>query len=149
MLMNKLMEPHWQDAQGWRTLPLTPEVDKILEEHIADLTDEEDSHVHLLDLGIETDHLRYGLRVAARLFEIYSESERPAPLEAFVSLDDGSELEERENEDEPWFDCAIHFHIKQDDSIQFMNPATIERCIQPVLIADSYDPLFSRNLVND
>jgi hypothetical protein len=150
MIMNKLMEPYWQGAHDWSSLKLTPDIEKILAAHIADLSDDEDSHVHLLDLGIEKDLLRYGLRITARLFELYSISEPTSPLEAFISLDDGSELDDWEAaEDEPWFDCAIHFHIKLDDAAQFMDPATIERCIQPVIIVDSNDTLFSKNLFRD
>lgn len=150
MHMNKLMEPHWQAVGDWKSLKLPAQAEEILNVQIADVNEEEDCHVCLLDLGIETDFLRYALRVVARLFEKYSESKRFAPLVAFISLDDGSELDDFEaTEENPWFDCAIHFHIEDADGAVFMNPATIERCTQPVLIVNSDDPMFSKNLASE
>ena len=148
--MNKLMEPHWQAASGWQSLKLPPDAEEILDLQIGDANEEEDCHILLLDIGIERDFLRYALRVVARLFEKYAQTKNPAPLVAFISLDDGSELDDFEpTEDNPWFDCAIHFHIEHPDGQVFMNPATIERCVQPVLIIDSNDPLFSKDLARD
>ncbi len=150
MQMNKLMEPHWQAVSDWKSLKLPAEAEEIINLQIADANEEEDCHIHLLDIGIESDFLRYALRVVAALFEKYSQSKPVAPLVIFISLDDGSELDDFEpTEENPWFDCAIHFHIEHPDGPVFMNPATIERCVQPVLIVDSNDPLFSKELARD
>ncbi len=150
MKMNKLMEPHWQKVSGWNSLKLTTIAEEILDFQIGDVNDEEDCHVHLLDLGIESDFLRYALKVVESLFERYSRTKHSESLVAFISLDDGSELDDFEpTEENPWFDCSIHFHVEHPDGTVFMNPITIERCTQPVLIVDSNDPMFSKNLARD
>lgn len=150
MKMNKLMEPYWQGIGDWRSLKLPKQAEEILDIQIADVNEEEDCHVCLLDLGIENDFLNHALKVVARLFEKYAQTKRFAPLVALVSLDDGSELEDFEaTRENPWFDCSIHFHVEHPDGTVFMNPTTLERCTQPVLVIDSNDPIFSKDLARD
>ncbi len=141
--MNKLMEPYWQEALDWRGLALPLELETQIAQKIAQLDSSEEEHFHLRDFGIFKDYLSFGLRAVESLFERFRKFERSAPLVAYISLDDGSLMDEETSEEdlEFWFDCAVHFHLKGDCKSNFMQN-NIDECMQPVLIIDSNDAIF-------